>query len=101
MRQLHAEWEERENELLEAQIANLRRRLRLIRWMQILGAVSLLLCVVAMIAMVLESGLLGVWVFFAALFFMAGSLGCLLAEIAMSGGALEILLRRMEGRRES
>ena len=96
VRQLHAEWEAHENDLLEKQIANLRKRLVLIRWMQLLGAVSLLLCVTAMITILSEQSVFGAWVFYTALLLMAASLLCLAKEIMMSGGALEILLQQME-----
>lgn len=96
VRQLHRDWVERQDDCLRAQIDNMRKRLALIRWMQLLGAVSILLCVVAMVAVMLEANLTGWITFFAALLFMAGSLVCLILEIACSGGALKILLDRVE-----
>lgn len=97
VRQLHRDWVERQDDCLRAQIDNMRKRLALIRWMQLLGAVSILLCVVAMVAVMLAADLAGWISFFAALVFMAGSLTCLILEIACSGGALKILLDRVEG----
>lgn len=96
VRQLHRDWTERQDECLRAQIDNMRKRLVLIRWMQLLGAVSILLCVVAMVAVMLEADLVGWITFLAALLFMGGSLVCLILEIACSGGALKILLDRVE-----
>jgi hypothetical protein len=96
VRQLHRDWVERQDDCLRAQIDNMRKRLALIRWMQLLGAVSILLCVVAMVAVMLEANLTGWIAFFAALLFMGGSLLCLILEIACSGGALKILLDRVE-----
>jgi hypothetical protein len=96
VRQLHRDWVERQDDCLRAQIDNMRRRLALIRWMQLLGAVSILLCVVAMVAVMLEANLTGWIAFFAALLFMGGSLLCLILEVACSGGALKILLDRVE-----
>ncbi len=96
MRQLHRDWTERQDDCLRAQIDNMRKRLALIRWMQLLGAVSILLCVVAMVAVMLEADLIGWIAFLAALLFMGGSLVCLILEIACSGGALKILLDRVE-----
>ena len=96
VRQLHRDWVERQDDCLRAQIDNMRRRLALIRWMQLLGAVSILLCVVAMVAVMLEANLTGWITFFAALLFMGGSLLCLILEVACSGGALKILLDRVE-----
>jgi hypothetical protein len=96
VRQLHRDWVERQDDCLRAQIDNMRKRLALIRWMQLLGAVSILLCVVAMVAVMLEANLTGWIAFFAALLFMGGSLLCLILEVACSGGALKILLDRVE-----
>ncbi len=96
VRQLHRDWTERQDDCLRAQIDNMRKRLALIRWMQLLGAVSILLCVVAMIAVMFEADLAGWVTFLAALLFMGGSLVCLILEIACSGGALKILLDRVE-----
>ena len=47
VRSLHATYKERPDERLYGQIRNLRTRLDLIRWMQIFGIASLLLCVSA------------------------------------------------------
>jgi hypothetical protein len=96
VRQLHRDWVERQDNCLRAQIDNMRKRLALIRWMQLLGAVSIFLCVVAMVAVMLEANLTGWITFFAALLFMGASLVCLILEIACSGGALKILLDRVE-----
>lgn len=96
VRQLHRDWTERQDDCLRAQIDNMRKRLALIRSMQLLGAVSILLCVVAMVAVVLQADLAGWIAFLAALLFMGGSLVCLILEIACSGGALKILLDRVE-----
>lgn len=99
VRTLHSSWKENMDELLLAQIQNLRRRLVLIKWMQLLGAVSLLLCVVAMLTVVIDWQIAASTSFTAALVLMAGSLTCLTLEIMMSGGALEILLKAMVGER--
>jgi len=97
VRQLHRDWIDRQDECLRAQIDNLRKRLKLIRWMQLLGAISLLLCVTSMVAVMVEANPPGWIAFFAALLFMGASLTCLVLEISCSGGALQILLNRVEG----
>ncbi len=97
VRQMHRDWLERRDESLHAQIQNMRKRLALIRWMQLLGAASLLLCVVAMVSVMLAADLAGWIAFLAALLLMAASMVCLLVEIWCSGGALQILLNRVEG----
>jgi hypothetical protein len=92
IRHLHGDWLARGEALLRAQINNLRRRLSLIRAMQILGAVSLLLCVIAMVGVLGGLQTLAVAAFVVALGLMALSLGCLIYEVWISGGALRILL---------
>ncbi|MDF1824641.1 MAG: DUF2721 domain-containing protein [Verrucomicrobiales bacterium] len=96
IRNLHRDWIELKDEALRAQINNLRRRLKLIRWMQLLGAVSLLLCVVSMVAVVANYTVTGMVVFVTALVLMGLSLVFLTLEIWCSGGALQILLNRVE-----
>ncbi len=95
IRQLHRDWLELRDEPLRAQIENLRKRLRLIRWMQLLGAISILLSVVSMVAVLLEHRMTGWISFFVALIVMSCSLICLILEIWCSGGALHILLNRV------
>jgi hypothetical protein len=96
IRSLHSDWLEKGDAVLRAQIENLRRRLTLIRAMQMFGSVSLLLCVASML------GVLGGWsglalaAFSIALALMAFSLGCLIYEVWISGGALRILLNSVE-----
>lgn len=97
VRQLHRDWIDRQDDCLRAQIDNLRKRLKLIRWMQLLGAISLLLCVASMVAVMTGANSPGWIAFFAALLFMGASLTCLVLEIWYSGGALQILLNRVEG----
>ncbi|MDP0491522.1 MAG: DUF2721 domain-containing protein [Verrucomicrobiota bacterium JB023] len=96
IRNLHKDWQERHEHLLLKQIDNIRRRLVLIRLMQMFGAFSLLLCVISMVSIVAERDALGFYTFAIALISMALSLIMLIREIMMSGGALEILLRAME-----
>lgn len=96
VRKLHSEWREDHEEGVKIQIANLRRRLFLIRWMQLLGALSLLLCVVSMLGILLDKHVFATGAFFIAVFVMSLSLASLIIEVVISGGALRILLERME-----
>lgn len=96
IRHLHRDWLELKDESLREQIENLRKRLKLIRWMQLLGAASLLLCVISMVTVILRVEPVGMIFFAAALFLMGASLTCLVMEIWCSGGALQILLNRVE-----
>lgn len=101
VRNLHTDWLKHDEAALLAQIENIRWRLKLIRWMQLLGAVSLLLCVVSMVAITGGSLTLAVFSFLSALVLMALSLAALVVEIYVSGGALAILLAQIEGREPS
>ncbi|MBK1828408.1 DUF2721 domain-containing protein [Haloferula rosea] len=96
IRQLYRDWLDKEDERLLAQIANLRRRLILIRWMQFLGAVSLFLCVVSMVAVMATLQVPAQGAFWGALVLMGASLACLMVEVWISGGALRIMLRELE-----
>ena len=53
IRHLHRDWLKDCDESLLGQIKNIRQRLKLIRWMQLLGALSLLLCVISMMLLYL------------------------------------------------
>jgi hypothetical protein len=96
IRTLHREWQELGHPMLRAQIDNLRRRLVLIRTMQLFGAVSLFICVGSMLAVIAGQNHVAVVAFLTALILMALSLGCLIREIWISGGALRIMLKAME-----
>ena len=99
IRQLHKDWLEKRDDLLRAQIDNLRRRLTLIRAMQLFGAFSLFLCVVSMVAVIGRQQMVAVPSFTVALLLMGCSLASLCYEVWISGGALRILLNAVEERR--
>lgn len=96
IRQLHKDWLDKRDDLLRLQIDNLRRRLTLIRAMQLFGAFSLFLCVVAMVAVIGSAQIIAVPAFTVALLLMGSSLACLCYEVWISGGALRILLNAVE-----
>ena len=75
-----------------AQIANLRKRLYLTRSMQILGILSLLLCVIAMFFIYVSWQVFTAWIFGIALLLLAASLCVCIWEINISVKALEIHL---------
>ncbi|MFQ3671468.1 MAG: DUF2721 domain-containing protein, partial [Verrucomicrobiia bacterium] len=81
------------------QIENLRFRLLLIRWMQVLGVASMLLCTACMFVLFAGWVRAGEAVFGASLVLMMGSLGVSLWEIHLSGGALAILLGDLTDKR--
>lgn len=75
------------------QIENLRKRLYLTRSMQILGILSLLLCVISMFFIYISWQLIGAWIFGIALLLLAASLCVCIWEINISVKALEIHLQ--------
>ena len=75
-----------------AQIANLRKMLYLTRSMQILGILSLLLCVIAMFFIYVSWQVFAAWIFGIALLLLAASLCVCIWEINISVKALEIHL---------
>ncbi|MFP4302412.1 MAG: DUF2721 domain-containing protein [Spirochaetaceae bacterium] len=96
VRRLHEEYTETQHPVLAGQILNLRRRIRIIQWMQALGIGSFLLCVVTMFMLFVGQLLPGEIVFGAALLLMMGSLTLSAWEIKLSIGALELQLSDME-----
>ena len=96
VRNLYHDWIELRDEALRTQIDNLRRRLELIRWMQLLGAMSLLLCVISMVTVMMGFHRIGTGSFTVALIMMGLSLYLLLLEIWQSGGALQVLMDRVQ-----
>jgi len=92
VRRLHERWQTDNSADVVKQIANLRRRIVLIRNMQIAGAVSLLLCVVCMIVLFFGLVVLAETLFAAALFAMLVSLGILVLELSISTQALTVQL---------
>jgi hypothetical protein len=92
VRNLHALYKEKPNEVLIGQIRNLKTRLNLIRWMQICGITSLLLCVFSML--LIYVGWLGAaeLVFGLGLVLMILSLALSIWEIQISVDALNLHL---------
>lgn len=96
IRTLHDRYHTNHDKSLLAQIANLRYRVYLIRNMQIYGVLSLLFCVVSMLALFAGWTAGGQWNFVIAMLLMIISLGISLRELQVSVGALDLLLMDME-----
>ncbi|MFO7982665.1 MAG: DUF2721 domain-containing protein [Desulfuromonadales bacterium] len=79
------------------QIAGLKKRIELIRWMQVFGVVSFLLCTLSMFALFIGYVLAGQIVFGTSLAAMCLSLVLSLIEIAISSNALNIELQDLGG----
>ena len=96
VRSLHARLKEHSSVLLIGQIANLRKRLRLTRSMQLLGICSLLLCVLCMFLIYIEIRPMADILFGIALILLLLSLAISMWEIQISVKALDLHLSDME-----
>ena len=96
IRQLHRNYVENPKTLLEGQLKNLRKRLLLIRAMQLFGVLSLFLCVLAMFFIYLKVAGWGEVLFGISLVSLLLSLFISLREIQLSTKALDIELSDME-----
>jgi hypothetical protein len=101
IRSLHEKFKINPNEVLLGQIANLRRRLYLTKYMQILGVSSLFLCVFTMFLIFVGNSLLAMWMFGIALLLLIASLGISIHEIQISVKALDLHLGDMEVNRKT
>jgi hypothetical protein len=100
VRNLHAQYKENPNNLLIGQIRNIRKRLILIRNMQVYGILSLLLCVLSMFLIYIETQHIAEIVFGIALVLMIISLGLSIKEILISVHALNLHLGDIEEKQE-
>lgn len=96
IRTLHEKFKNNPNEVLLGQIDNLRRRLYLTKYMQILGVSSLFLCVFTMFLIFVGSHVLAMWMFGVALVLLIASLAVSIHEIQISVKALDLHLGDME-----
>ena len=97
VRKLHLEYNrgEKEKNIL-SQIRNIRTRLNLIRYMQALGVLSFLCCVLCMYALFRNWILIAHWIFAASLIFLLLSIILSLLEINKSTKAIELELSDIE-----
>lgn len=96
IRNLHATHKSQPDPMLRKEIANLRYRVRLIRDMQALGALSLLLCVVCILLLFVGLETPGRAVFAVSLILLMVSLALSFREIQVSTRALNLHLRDLE-----
>lgn len=96
IRKLVSDYEKKKRHGHLKQIRSLRRRLMLIRWMQVCGVASMLLCVVTMY-FVYEGWQVWAKVLFAtSLLLLMASLVITILEIMLSAGALRVILKEFE-----
>jgi hypothetical protein len=96
IRALHKQFKEVADPNIKAQIANLRKRVNLIKNMQLTGIASLLLCVVSMFAIYENWQVWGSVIFGVSLVLLMISLIFSIIEIQISVKALNIQLRDIE-----
>lgn len=96
IRSLHAQYRKDQQAVIAGQIANLRKRVTLIKKMQIWGVASLLLCVVCMFLLFVNYYVLGAIIFGISLILLAISLFQSILEILISTEALKLELSDME-----
>lgn len=96
VRNLYSEYKRDKNHVLLGQIKNLRKRLNLIRLMQILGVVSLFLSMGSMLFLFIDLNILGAYTFSLALLSMIVSLAISIWEIQISVVSLNLHLKGME-----
>jgi hypothetical protein len=98
IRSLHDKHRAQPDELIVAQLGNLRHRVLLIRNMQAFGVLSLLLCTGCIFLLFIQQPRIAEYVFGASLLLMVGSLALSLWEIQISVTALNLQLRDLEER---
>jgi len=96
IRQLHSNYVKDPKTVVEGQLKNLRKRLYLIRLMQLMGVLSLFLCVLAMFLLYIKATFWGEVVFGVSLISLLFSLFVSLREIQLSTRALDLELGDME-----
>jgi hypothetical protein len=98
IRGLHKNYlKEPDQEIIVEQIHNLRRRLTLIKNMQLFGVFSFLMCIVCMFLLFQGYTTAANWVFVISMLSLLISLGISLVEIQISTKALNLELSDMEG----
>lgn len=96
IRDLHEKFQQKPDKVILIQIINLRKRMSLIQYMQIIAIISLLLSVVCMFLLFMELQVLARWFFGSGLLGMSLALALSAWEILISTKALDAELSDME-----
>jgi hypothetical protein len=96
IRELHARYKANPDEILMAQIKNLRYRIYIIKNMQAFGVASFFLCVLAMFFLFFNLEIIGKFSFGAALVLLMVSLAYSMREVSVSVDALNYRLSDLE-----
>ena len=92
LRQLDLQYKKDKDEIVLMQIKNLSKRIKIIRWMQILGVFSFLLCVLTMFVLYINKQFLGEVIFAISLLSLMSSLLLSLYEVNISVNAITLQL---------
>jgi hypothetical protein len=93
IRELYAKYQEKPDDLIKGQLLNLRKRMKIIRNMQVLGALSFFFSVLSLMTIFLDLVLAAEILFGISLVMMLGSLLLLILELNISVNALNIQLK--------
>ncbi len=96
VRELHSQYQQSKDHLIRLQIQSLRKRIAIIKYTQLLGAISFLLCTVSMLILFSPQLVLSAFFFGLALVVLMGSLGLSIWEIYLSVETLNMRLSDME-----
>lgn len=96
IRDLKVKYSNEHKEILILQITNLRKRIKLIRWMQGVAIMGMILALLSILALYFDNRFLGHLTFIAAVIAILISLGIGLTEIFFSGRALDLELQDIE-----
>ncbi|MDX2500943.1 MAG: DUF2721 domain-containing protein [Deltaproteobacteria bacterium] len=96
IRELNGTNKEEIREVIIRQISNLKKRLMLIKMMQIFGCFSFLLCTISMFALFLDYELMGKWLFGSSLILLSISLFVSMYEVIISTTAINVELENID-----
>lgn len=92
LRQLDLQYKKDKDKIVLMQIKNLSKRIKIIRWMQILGVFSFFLCVLTMFVLYINKQFLGEVIFAISLLSLMSSLLLSLYEVNISVNAITLQL---------
>jgi hypothetical protein len=96
IRQLHGNQRVEVRDIVSRQLKNLRKRVQLMKIMQILGVMAFIFCSLSMGAIFLSKLVLGHFLFGFSLISLTASLVVSLVEVGLSTGAIELELSDLE-----
>lgn len=97
IRSLYKQNAEHPDRDLREQILHLKRRIVAIRRMQVLGIIAFIFCVLSMLLLFLQMPAPGTVLFAGSLVLLVASLGFSLYEVQISGQALQLQLKGLQG----